>query len=164
MPSLFFDFFDSPLGQLQIISTNENLQEIRFDMETDSLKSTNPNSLTRECKNQLEAYFEKKLTVFDLPLGYGGTDFQQKVWQALVDIPYGTTKTYLWLAEIIGNKKAVRAVGGANGKNPIPIVVPCHRVIGQNGKLVGYAGGIWRKKWLLEHEGLLQQGELPFFE
>lgn len=102
---------------------------------------------------QLTEYFSGRRKDFDLPLAASGTAFQQSVWQALREIPFGQTASYLDLAQSIKNPKAVRAVGSANGKNPISIVVPCHRVIGTNGKLTGYAGGLDRKLWLLEHEG-----------
>src|SRR5699024_5673425 len=110
-----------------------------------------------EAVAQLKAYFEGDLQNFSLTLNPKGTSFQQKVWKALGDIPYGTTISYLDLAKTLGDPKAVRAVAAANGKNPIMIVVPCHRVIGSDGSLTGYASGIWRKKWLLEHEHALQQ-------
>ncbi len=104
------------------------------------------------CIAQLQAYFEGSLLDFDLPLSAEGTDFQQKVWGLLREIPYGQTISYMELAKRLGNTKAIRAVGLANGSNPMAIVVPCHRVIGSDGKLVGYGGDLWRKAWLLQHE------------
>ena len=101
---------------------------------------------------QLDEYFEGKRFVFDFQLDPQGTEFQRKVWKILNDIPYGQTVSYMDIALTIGDKKSVRAVGTSNGKNPVAIVIPCHRVIGTSGKLVGYAGGLWRKKWLLNHE------------
>ncbi len=112
-------------------------------------------TILNETSNQLKLYFEKKLESFDLPLFWTGTDFQKSVWPQLTKIPYGTTVNYGLIAERIGKPKSSRAVGMANHNNPIPIVVPCHRVIGKNGALVGYGGGLWRKKWLLEHEGAI---------
>jgi methylated-DNA-[protein]-cysteine S-methyltransferase len=106
----------------------------------------------REALRQLEAYFAGERAVFDLPLDMSGTTFQKRVWQALLEIPYGATCSYLELATVVGNPAAVRAVGAANGRNPIAIVVPCHRVIGANGKLVGYGGGLPMKQMLLELE------------
>lgn len=106
----------------------------------------------RVVQEQLALYFEGKLKAFDLGLSMGGTDFQKQVWQALTRIPYGTTMTYGELAQAIGNPKAVRAVGLANGKNPIPIIVPCHRVIGKDGKLTGFGGGLEVKQFLLDLE------------
>jgi methylated-DNA-[protein]-cysteine S-methyltransferase len=101
---------------------------------------------------KLQEYFEGKRTHFSFPLHFIGTDFQQKVWDELSKIPFGTTYSYLDLAKKVGDIKAVRAVAAANAKNPLWIVIPCHRVIGSDGSLTGYAGGLWRKKWLLEHE------------
>lgn len=110
-----------------------------------------PDSL-QEAVSQLNDYFEGKRTRFDCKLNPQGTDFQKRVWNALLDIPFGKTRTYLEHAKTLGDVKAIRAVASANGKNPLWIVVPCHRVIGSDGSLTGYAGGLWRKKWLLEHE------------
>ena len=107
----------------------------------------------REARRQLEAYFAGELELFDLPVTMHGTPFQLRVWEALRSIPYGETVSYAEIARRIGNATAVRAVGAANGRNPVPIVVPCHRVIGADGSLTGYGGGIERKKWLLAHEG-----------
>lgn len=105
-----------------------------------------------EAVNQLKAYFDGKLNTFSFKLNPVGTDFQKRVWDALLKIPYGKTTSYQELSVQLGDIKAIRAVASANGKNPLWIVVPCHRVIGSDGSLTGYAGGLWRKKWLLEHE------------
>jgi methylated-DNA-[protein]-cysteine S-methyltransferase len=110
---------------------------------------------------QLDAYFAGEITSFDLPLSPRGTPFQQRVWAALRDIPFGETTSYGELARRIGDPKAVRAVGAANGRNPLPLVVPCHRVIGADGSLVGFGGGMDRKRWLLQHEGAVY-GETRF--
>ena len=107
------------------------------------------------CAAQLNEYFAKKRTMFDVPLDTSGTVFQQSVWQALLTVPFGQSQTYGYIANQLNNPKAVRAVGAANGKNPISIIVPCHRIIGANAKLTGYAGGLDRKLWLLKHEGLM---------
>jgi methylated-DNA-[protein]-cysteine S-methyltransferase len=104
---------------------------------------------------QLDEYFAGRRTRFELPLSPHGTPFQRRVWAALAEIPFGRTISYLELARTLGDERAVRAVGGANGKNPLPIVLPCHRVIGADGSLTGFGGGIERKRWLLEHEGAL---------
>lgn len=101
---------------------------------------------------QLDQYFNKERKRFDLPLVFAGTDFQKKVWKQLLMIPYGKTENYMAITRQLGDAKAIRAVAGANGANKMAILVPCHRVIGSDGKLVGYAGGLWRKKWLLDHE------------
>lgn len=114
--------------------------------------STSNNCVIQNVITQLNEYFLGTLTTFDLPLLPQGTTFQKIVWDELVKIPYGKTTSYLKIAQQINNVKAIRAVGTSNGKNPIAIVIPCHRVIGTNGTLTGYAGGLWRKKWLLEHE------------
>ena len=109
---------------------------------------------------QLQEYFNSQRTDFTFKLNPKGTDFQQKVWNALLDIPFGKTRTYLEQSKFLGDPKAIRAVASANGKNPLWIVVPCHRVIGSDGSLTGYAGGLWRKKWLLEHENPSPQHSL----
>lgn len=102
--------------------------------------------------SQLNEYFENKRNNFSFPINPSGTEFQQRVWKALLEIPHGKTMSYMGLSKKLGDVKAIRAVASANGKNPLWIVVPCHRVIGTDGSLTGYAGGLWRKKWLLEHE------------
>jgi methylated-DNA-[protein]-cysteine S-methyltransferase len=117
-------------------------------------------SLLDEARGQLEAYFTGRLRAFDLPLAPNGTDFQRRVWSALREIPFGTTISYAELARRVSNAAAVRAVGAANGRNPIPIIVPCHRVIGTNGSLTGFGGGLHRKQWLLRHEGVQGEFEL----
>jgi methylated-DNA-[protein]-cysteine S-methyltransferase len=114
----------------------------------------------QDAVTQLNAYFKGTRTDFDFVLNPKGTAFQQKVWKLLLDIPYGKTRTYLQQSKILGNIEAIRAVASANGKNPLWIVVPCHRVIGTDGSLTGYAGGLWRKKWLLEHENPTTQQSL----
>jgi len=114
----------------------------------------------QNCINQLEEYFEGKRKEFSIGINPAGTEFQSKVWNQLVKIPYGKTISYLEQAKQFGDEKAIRAIASANGKNPIPIIIPCHRVIGTDGKLTGYAGGKLKKQWLLEHEGALQQKTL----
>jgi methylated-DNA-[protein]-cysteine S-methyltransferase len=116
--------------------------------------------ILKESVFQLQEYFEGKRTEFSFKLNPSGTEFQQKVWQGLLEIPFGKTMSYLELSKKLGDIKAIRAVAAANGKNPLWIVVPCHRVIGTDGSLTGYAGGLWRKKWLLEHENPTTQGSL----
>ncbi|WP_423820350.1 methylated-DNA--[protein]-cysteine S-methyltransferase [Salinimicrobium sp. TIG7-5_MAKvit] len=114
----------------------------------------------QEAKEQLQQYFSGELKKFNLKLNPEGTVFQQKVWQALQNIPYGKTASYMELAKELGDPLAIRAVAAANGKNPLWILVPCHRVIGSDGSLTGYAGGLWRKKWLLDHEQPVKQQSL----
>jgi len=106
-------------------------------------------------RKQIDGYFAGRRTVFDLPLDLRGTDFQRRVWKQLLTVPFGQTATYLDIALALGNPQAVRAVGAANGQNPVSVIVPCHRIIASNGKLTGYGGGLWRKEWLLRHEGAL---------
>lgn len=148
-------YFDSPVGVLLIKEVENKLSEIQF---CDEIPQPNADAfvpkteLLLECKRQLEEYFQGKRRNFELPLHLGGTQFQQDAWQALTTIPYGQAASYKDMAEKIGRPKAMRAIGNANHNNPIPIVIPCHRVIGANGKMVGYGGGIWRKEWLLSHE------------
>ena len=117
----------------------------------------------QDCKTQLTQYFEGKRTLFDLPLLFVGTDFQKQVWNALLEIPYGKSESYLDLSKRLGNEKAIRAVATANGANAISILVPCHRIIGSTGDLVGYAGGLPTKKKLLELEGVLKSNQLGLF-
>lgn len=143
----------SPIGPLEIKTRNRAVCSIRFLNEPADDKEYLP--LSSNIRKQLDGYFNHQITSFDLSLAPEGTSFQKKVWQALQNIPYGATITYGELSKQIGDTKAVRAVGRANGQNPIPIIIPCHRVIGKNRKLTGYAGGIERKKWLLRHEGAL---------
>jgi len=150
-----FSTMHSPVGQLTFTATGEGLTGIWFDTDRHQHQ---PNCWLRddarfvEVRRQLEEYFAGTRQVFDLPLAAQGTAFQQQVWAALRAIPYGETRSYGEQARSIHNEKAVRAVGLANGKNPIGIIVPCHRVIGADGSLTGYAGGLDRKRWLLSHE------------
>ena len=142
--------FKSQMGILVIKSNGVSITEISFAEE--NLQQQQPCEVLEDCKMQLERYFAGDLLEFDLPLAPVGTEFQQKVWTELLKIPYGETITYMDLAVRLGDPKCIRAAGTANGKNPIAIVIPCHRVIGAGNKLTGYAGGIWRKKMLLELE------------
>lgn len=137
---------------LAIIANKNAITAISFMEEENTHQEQSENEISKHGKEQLQAYFSKERTQFELPLQLNGTDFQNKVWKTLKDIPFGKTISYLQLAKNLGDPKCIRAAGTANGKNPFAIVVPCHRVIGSNGELVGYAGGLWRKRWLLEHE------------
>lgn len=127
------------------------------------LAGSSENHLIIKCMQQLQEYFDGKRTEFELPLQQEGSAFQQRVWTALNNIPYGRTISYLELSKRIGNAKAIRAVGTTNGKNTISIIVPCHRVIGSNGNLTGYGGDLWRKQWLLEHEAKFANGVQRLF-
>jgi methylated-DNA-[protein]-cysteine S-methyltransferase len=151
---LYYSFHSQPSGMLALIASDDGLEQIRFDATFPSGASRcDEHPLLRETARQLEAYFARDLREFDLPLILRGTPFQVRAWRALQQIPYGTTRSYAEQARAIGAPAAVRAVGSANGRNPIPIVVPCHRVIGSNGKLTGFGGGLPLKRWLLELEG-----------
>lgn len=152
--SLHFQYLDSPLGRLRLVAEGKSLQRIEFEGQhkADGEEMTSP--VLKECKKQLAEYFRGDRHDFALDLDAAGTAFQHRVWQALQTIPYGELRSYRDIAEQTGNGKAVRAVGAANGKNPLPIVVPCHRVIGSNGSLTGFAGGLTAKRILLEMEGI----------
>ncbi len=144
-------FFKSPVGFLEICSCNNELISISF-MESEPAEVSTEDLIIRECKNQLELYFDGKLKEFSLPLNPSGSEFQKKVWDKLLTIPFGSVVSYEHIARKLGDIGLVRAVGTANNKNKIPVIIPCHRVIGKNGDMVGFGGGIWRKKWLLNHE------------
>ena len=149
----------SPLGYIKILGNKDGLVSISILNSEEKITDIIPIEL-QDCVHQLNEYFEGKRTQFDLQLNPEGTDFQKKVWKLLQTIPYGKTMSYLQLSQQIGDVKAIRAVANANGRNPIWIVVPCHRVIGSNGNLTGYAGGLQRKQWLLEHESPYKQQSL----
>lgn len=152
-PNELITYYPSPVGVLKIKSDGQSISEILFCEEgVPPVVADKPDAATRACLQQLTEYFKGKRKEFDFPMSQDGTAFQQKVWAALSQISYGEKISYLELSKRIGNTKAIRACGTANGQNQIAIVVPCHRVIGADGKLVGYAGGLWRKKWLLLHE------------
>lgn len=149
----------TPLGTLLIEADEIGICQISYSTKNDEYQEEH-SPLLKEGIRQLMAYFKDELKIFDVPLHPRGTDFQQKVWKALGDIPYGKTRSYKQQATSLGDVNAIRAVASANGKNPIPIIIPCHRVIGSDGSLTGYAGGLWRKKWLLKHENVLRQQSL----
>ena len=142
---------NTPLGITEIQGDENGISKIYIRDENVEITSKIPSKL-KEAVIQLQEYFEGKRTHFTFLLHPSGTEFQKKVWQELLNIPFGKTCSYLELSKKLGDVKAIRAVAAANGKNPLWIVVPCHRVIGSDGSLTGYAGGLWRKKWLLEHE------------
>lgn len=151
-------YIKTPLGIATIIGDENGVSEISVSQEGEV--SIIIPAVLQEAVLQLQDYFEKKRTSFDFKINPKGTDFQIKVWNALLEIPYGKTRTYLEQSKFLGDIKAIRAVASANGKNPLWIVIPCHRVIGADGSLTGYAGGLWRKKWLLEHENPTTQQSL----
>ena len=151
-------YIKTPLGIATIIGDENGISVISVSDEGEISKIIP--TILQDAVSQLNDYFEGKRNDFDFKLNPKGTDFQQKVWKGLLEIPFGKTCSYMDLSKILGDVKAIRAVASANGKNPLWIVVPCHRVIGTDGSLTGYAGGLWRKKWLLEHENLTTQQSL----
>ena len=164
-------YYQSPLGVLEIRSNGNSISDVLFlnswkgtKVNEEELNFVAPKSpVIKNCIKQLDEYFAGKRTVFNIHMAQVGTAFQQTVWKELCNIPYAKTISYLELSKRIGNVKAIRAVGTANGNNSICIIVPCHRVIGSNGSLVGYGGDLWRKKWLLEHEAKYAYGVQTLF-
>lgn len=164
MESYFYQEIDSPIGGLLLTSDGTNLTGLYLPKSMQAttpkhhveklgaIKSDNPKSVLGEAIRQLQAYFRGQLRKFDVPLASKGTTFQEQVWSALQNIPYGATASYQQIARQIGRPLATRAVGLANNRNPIAIVIPCHRVIGIKGDLVGFGGGLVMKQWLLDHE------------
>ena len=149
---IYGEIYESPVGALTILAGENGIQAIKFG-EDEKVKSTGKASeMTRRAVKELEEYFQGKRKEFTVPCVPEGTDFQKRVWEALTRIPYGVTRTYKEIAVEIGNSRASRAVGMANNKNPVPIIIPCHRVIGSDGKLTGYAGGLGVKEFLLNLE------------
>lgn len=149
---MYTDYINTPLGAVEFKASSQGITQVIFcGVDRGEIRT---NDITDCCKQQLAEYFIGKRTIFDLPLDPRGTNFQKSVWACLAKIPFGHTLTYRDIANMLNNPKAVRAVGGANGRNPISIILPCHRVIGTNGTLTGYAGGIERKLWLLKHESV----------
>ena len=169
-------YFKTSYGELVLGSYNNELcicdwryrkmrtsidNRIKKGLDSDFIEETS--EIIEECKNQLTEYFEGKRESFDIPLLLIGTDFQKRVWEALIQVPYSTTSSYLELSKKMGDAKAVRAVATANGANAIAIIIPCHRIIGSDGSLVGYAGGLSTKKKLLDLEGALNKNQLSLF-
>jgi methylated-DNA-[protein]-cysteine S-methyltransferase len=151
-------YFKTPLGIAKILGDKKGISVISISDEGEDSKIIP--SILQEAVSQLNDYFEGKRSDFTFKLNPSGTEFQRKVWRGLLEIPFGKTISYLELSKKLGDVKAIRAVASANGKNPLWIVIPCHRVIGTDGSLTGYAGGLWRKKWLLEHENSSRQQSL----
>ena len=150
---------ETPVGILELKGDAEGLASVLFKDEENVISKKIPNEL-QEAVNQLHQYFEGKRKEFNLKLSPNGTDFQKKVWKQLQEISFGKTASYQQMANQLGDPKVIRAAASANGKNPISIIIPCHRVIGSDGSLTGYAGGLHRKKWLLEHESPSPQQSL----
>lgn len=149
---MFIDYIDTPIGLLEVMATDLGICQVIFCGQ--QKKVIQGNDITALGKRQITEYFSGQRHTFNVPLDSHGTQFQQSVWHCLTQIPFGTVKSYGEIAKLLNNPKASQAVGGANGRNPIAIIVPCHRVIGKDGSLTGYAGGIERKLWLLNHEGV----------
>lgn len=156
-------FHKTPIGIAKIIGDKNGIQSVSIldesEVSKSELNASTPYCL-QDCVIQLEEYFNGKRASFNLTVNPKGTEFQIKVWKELLKIPYGKTRTYLEQSKALGDIKAIRAIATANGKNPLWIIIPCHRVIGSNGSLTGYAGGIWRKKWLLALENPSKQQTL----
>ena len=158
---------DSPVGVLRLVATDDHLVAVlwpeeaegRVKFATDPIDvATTKSQIIAAAAEQLEEYFAGERRTFDLPLDLRGTEFQQQVWRALAEIPFGDTSTYGKQAAAIGRPRAIRAVGSANGRNPLSIVLPCHRIVGADGKLTGFAGGLDTKRWLLDHEAAALAG------
>lgn len=143
-------YFDSLIGLIKVCGNEQGIASLDFVQQKDKIEM--PNEIINEAIVQLNEYFKGTRKEFDLPVSLEGTDFQISVWDMLTTVKYGETATYKDIAKLVNNEKASRAIGGANNKNPVAIIIPCHRIIGSNGKLVGYAGGLDKKQWLLEHE------------
>jgi O-6-methylguanine DNA methyltransferase len=162
---VFVSTLSTPIGEMLVMETQQGICLLEFQdrkgLEREVqliLQKIKGKLIEGGCNfftllsEEMEAYFQDCLSPFSVPLDLLGTEFQKQVWIALIEIPVGQTRTYSQLAKSIGNSKAIRAVGSANARNPIAIVIPCHRLIGANGSLTGYGGGLWRKEWLLQHE------------
>jgi methylated-DNA-[protein]-cysteine S-methyltransferase len=165
MPEVYTTYYHSPVGVLKISGTDDYITEVLFHDTTQKAEGTKKHlpPMVIQCIEQLIQYFHGERRQFDLPINQQGTAFQKEVWNELMQIPFGRTISYLELARKTGDTKATRAVANANGKNNVCIIVPCHRVIGSTRELVGYSGGLWRKKWLLEHEAKLAHGVQTLF-
>ena len=152
--NLSYTHLDTPVGRLLLIADGTALKEVRFPVKDATIEKdwSCGSALLKQAAAQLKAYFNGDRKTFDLPLAPDGTEFQRQVWEALRQIPYGATVSYSAIAEAINRPRAVRAVGAANGKNPLPIVIPCHRVIGKGGSLTGFGGGLETKQMLLDLE------------
>ena len=153
MNAPYHAYYESPIGLVEIGGTATHIVSLYFVEHRRTDFDRHPTVL--EAARQVAEYFSGQRQVFELDLALHGTAFQKQVWQRLLKVPYGQTATYQDIANALDKPKAVRAVGAANGQNPVSIIVPCHRIIGSGGKLVGYGGGLWRKEWLLRHEGYL---------
>ncbi|MFT4734005.1 MAG: methylated-DNA-[protein]-cysteine S-methyltransferase [Algoriphagus sp.] len=162
MSKIYTSYLESPIGILKLVTSSDAVQEVIYCDKTEESDWELP-EINFELVEQLKAYFAGDLKEFRLKLNPQGTEFQKRVWLALGKSTFGKTATYTDIAKFMGDPKVIRAAASANGKNPISIIIPCHRVIGKNGNLTGYAGGLHRKKWLLDHENRLTNGVLELF-
>lgn len=157
--------FNSPLLGIEINELDDKIVSLNFvEPKNFNNEKNKETKLLGEAKKQLLAYFNGNLSSFDLPLDINGSVFENKVWHKLSEIPFGKTISYGEIAILLGDIKFSRAIGAANGRNPIPIIIPCHRVIGKKGNLTGFSGGIWRKRWLLQHEDKIKNGIITLFD
>jgi len=167
MQDAFITYYQSPVGLLKIAGTNQFISEVTFVDEPEKITAGTDNNqlppMAIQAVEQLIEYFHGNRRFFELPISQEGTAFQQKVWAELMNIPFGKTISYLELSHRLGDPKVIRAAAAANGRNNVAIIVPCHRVIGSNSQLVGYGGGLPRKKWLLQHENKIAHGVQTLF-
>ncbi len=161
MTNKYLTYYDSPIGKIKITADEESITSLFFmlDMDGIELEPSIVNDPLLKCIGQLDLYFKGELKEFDLKLNPSGTEFQKRVWNEILKIPFGKTISYLELSRLLGNEKSIRAIARANGENKIAIIIPCHRVIGSDRTLTGYTWGIWRKKWLLSHEAAVVSNE-----
>lgn len=164
MNEVNYTYYTSPVGVLKICGTENYISEVSFlDNHDEYIQSSGNNLLLNACVEELIGYFNGKRLSFNIPVYQKGTDFQTKVWNELLNINFGKTISYMTLAKRLGNPDCIRAAASTNGKNNIAVIVPCHRVIGSDQQLVGYAGGLWRKRWLLKHENKIANGVQTLF-
>ena len=165
MNELYYTYYESPIGLLKIGGTEHYIAELSFVDNKEQMVHGEPgvSDVIHQCTEQLIEFFQGRRKNFDIPVHQDGTEFQKRVWNELLEIPFGKTISYLDLAKRLGDPKVIRAAASTNGKNKIAIIVPCHRVIGSDKTLVGYSGGVWRKKWLLQHEFRITHGVQTLF-
>jgi methylated-DNA-[protein]-cysteine S-methyltransferase len=164
MSELAFTYYQSPIGLIKISGTETYVAEVTFiDKPEDIIDHSESTPLLQQCVEELIAYFNGAARKFEIPVYQQGTAFQSKVWGELINIDFGKTISYMTLAKRLGDPNCIRAAASSNGKNHVCIIVPCHRVVGSNNSLVGYAGGLWRKKWLLDHENKIANGLQTLF-
>jgi len=165
MNELYYTYYESPIGLLKIGGTEHYIAELSFVDNKEQMVHGEPgvSDVIHQCTEQLIEFFQGRRKNFDIPVHQDGTEFQKRVWNELLEIPFGKTISYLDLAKRLGDQKVIRAAASTNGKNKIAIIVPCHRVIGSDKTLVGYSGGLWRKKWLLQHEFRITHGVQTLF-